>query len=154
MMSILYVTTMLHWYRLQKTGVIRIIDMVMAVSGMLRITFFDSQYMIDSAHMSLWYVYVAFSCIVFIANEVWFSKEIQKYNIIINPLLEQISISQWFLSSWSNNEMKYPISLYYNVFVHLLVLHILPNMVSIICVITHPPNPCSSITDNTCVWSM
>lgn len=149
MMAVLYVTTMFHWYKLLKKGMIRTLDMIMAVSVILRITFFDSNFMMEPAFMSLWYAYVAFSCLVFVANEYWFSHEIQKYKVVVNPTMEPTSIAQWFLSGYTQ---KYPSALYYNVFIHLLVLHVLPNLVSIISVITHPTNPCS-VADATCVWN-
>jgi hypothetical protein len=106
-MAIIYVTTMLHWWKLRKGGFVRNLDILCAISGIIRITFYDGPVML-SGYADLttyWFIYVATSCCVFMINELWFSY------IIENTMLEQYGMC--------------------HTFIHLLVLHILPNAVCI-----------------------
>ena len=108
LLSILYITTILHWNKIKKNGIIRTIDITFAIITIIRITLYDSYYFIPN-YKVIWNLYVIISSIIFCINEYIFIK-----------------------NKHYNNEYIY----YRNVFIHLLFLHIIPNTLCIICIIS------------------
>jgi hypothetical protein len=108
-LAIVWATTMLHWRKLQKGGFVRNLDIMCAVSLVIRIAFYDGMKMmrgLQSSPFEWWFVYVASSVLVFVLNEWWFQQ------LRWNPLTDTPTIA-----------------VYVNTFVHLFMMHILPNAV-------------------------
>jgi hypothetical protein len=105
---VLWATTTAHWWKLQKGGFIRNLDIAVALCTIVRITFYDGPNMFNQNEPKWWLIYVESSCLIFVINEFWFSC---------------ITLDQ----------TSYVLA---NTLVHLLVLHILPNLVCMSLVIS------------------
>ena len=109
-LATVWATTMLHWSKLQKDGFVRNLDITCAVSLVIRIAFYDGMKMVtDSTLRHYWFVYVGCSAAIFVLNELWFQ--------------------------WCD---KLTVAVYVNTFVHLLILHVLPNAFWIYFVLQYP----------------
>ena len=116
----LYVTTMLHWYDIKKSGIVRTLDILFAVATVSRITFWDSYHIVGDGGgggdwaKQMFDLYCGTSCAVFLTNE---------YH---------------FMTVCDNDEPT-PTQYACNVSIHLLFLHIMPNVMCIWWVL-HPNN--------------
>jgi hypothetical protein len=74
----LYITTILHWKKLKRNGIIRILDIIFAIITIIRITFFDSNSFITN-YKTIWNIYIASSCCIFVMNEMFLY-----HNMVLN----------------------------------------------------------------------
>jgi hypothetical protein len=106
LLFVLYITTLLHWHKIKHKGLIRSLDIFFAIITISRITFYDSYHFILD-HKLIWDLYTFSSIFIFLINEYFFYINI-------------------------NNTINDAQRIYYiNVIIHIISLHILPNLLCI-----------------------
>jgi hypothetical protein len=117
----LYITSLLHWYKIQYNGLFKTLDVATCIVTINSITFYDSTFFCPQNRL-LWYL-SAFLCIVtYLLN-----RYIEFYQV-------QCKGSRYFLAdepyhyfllkyTWPNT-LQRELAYKYNVFVHILFLHV------------------------------
>lgn len=111
----LYVSTLLHWYKVTYYSLIKIVDTLLAITCLVLVTFRESKRFLPP-HRKLWYYSLCISLSAFTINELLFY-----YHTSKNQLTE------FFY--------------YQNTFVHMIFLHLLPNFVCIRAALLGEPEP-------------
>jgi len=99
---------MIHWNKLYRTSVVKMIDIIFALSSIISVTFRDSKHF---TYANLWYKTVMLFVTMFVFNEC-----LLYYRLSKSPI---------------NKEPIY----YTSVYIHTFFLHIVANGMCIICVI-------------------
>lgn len=107
----LYITTLIHWNKIYKKSLVKTLDIILAVSSIISVTFRDSR-RFTPKYATLWYTTITISIIAFILNECL--------------LYYRLSIPQM-------REKRYIYDTSVNI--HILFLHILLNTTCMLCVI-------------------
>ena len=97
----LYFSTLIHWNKVMRISVIKIIDIILTVTNVISVTFYDDD-MFDEQNKIIWRYAMSITTIAFITNEVVF------YISISNTL---------------PNTIKRELVYYRSVYVHMFFLH-------------------------------
>lgn len=117
----LYITSVLHWYKLQN-GIVRKIDILFSVLTISHVTFVDSLYFLPK-YRTLWLYVIGSSMFVYACNDIIF-----KYQIIYKPDLidydnkkpyKYISLD-YTIPGTKNRELSF----IYTSFSHIFMFHI------------------------------
>jgi hypothetical protein len=133
-LSSLYVSTMLHWNCVRRMGVIKIADIVLAISAVSRVTFFDSA-RFSPYYRTLWNVSMASSIVMFMVNEMLFYFQVHNDgNFGRLPQNDRRFHFHYFSLDYTPPNSKAREMAYYrNVYTHMLFLHVLPTSICAIC---------------------
>jgi len=107
MMFFLYITSYTHWKKVYKTSLIKTVDIILCVSTLFRITFYDSYRW--NHYRALWLNNLRISVIIFVTNETIF------YFFVKNKKCPFYTIPYT-----RNREIAY----YVNALCHTLCLHV------------------------------
>ena len=77
---ILWTTTTLHWLKVQRFGLIKIIDIVAVIASMAYVSFYAS-YRFFPHHRTCWFIVMWFVILVYLVNSVIFYCQTNNHNI-------------------------------------------------------------------------
>jgi len=122
----LYISSILHWNKIQYKGLIKTIDILLVNGVFLHVTIFDC-YRFSNSHRFLWYNTAIISVVAFITNEYLFYHQVLKNK---NKKV-QFTDKYWYFSlDYTNpNTMNRELAYYRSTFTHMLFIHILPTTV-------------------------
>jgi hypothetical protein len=110
LLFVLYITTLIHWNKIYKNGMVKTLDIIFALLCMLSVTFRDSL-RFTPEYAALWYASISTSIVVFVVNEC-----LLYYQLSLPMITDKTYI--------------YNIS----VVTHIIFLHFMPNITCVICV--------------------
>ena len=114
----LYISTLMHWNSVRRLSVIKLVDIILAVTALSHVTFVDSR-RFTPYYQTVWITSVTTSIMVFVVNETVFY------------LATRESIPD---KSSSACTQIIDSSVYYrNVYTHMVFLHVLPTTTMAIC---------------------
>ena len=73
----LYFSTLLHWNKVMKIGIIKIVDIALTVTNVISVTFYDNG-MFDDTNRLIWRRAMLVTTIAFVTNEIIFHISLQK----------------------------------------------------------------------------
>jgi len=111
LLFMLYITTIIHWNKLYKKSIVKTVDIILAVSSIISVTFRDSR-RFTPKYTTLWYTTITISAVVFVLNECL--------------LYYRLSIPEM-------REKKYVYET--SVLIHILFLHIILNATCMLCIV-------------------
>jgi hypothetical protein len=129
---LLYFSTMLHWNCVRRMSVIKIIDIVLAMSDMFHVTLIDS-YRFTPYYRSVWWISTTSSFIMFVVNEILFYYQVSTEKNPNRIMIKSSYFHYFSLEYTPPNSQARELAYYRNVFTHMFFLHILPPCVSVIC---------------------
>ena len=117
MLFVLYISTILLWYKIYHKSIIKNIDTFLVISVLLKILFHDSLRW-ESKYRNIWFYYVCICIIIFIINQfILYEKIYNKESILYCPVNTQ------------SRENAY----YINVFTHIFFMHLLLPLIGVYC---------------------
>ena len=125
----LYISTMFHWNCVRRMSIIKMVDIVLAISAMSRVTFVDV-YRFTPYYQTVWNVSTASILIMFIINETLFYFQVSNTANTRNP---SIYFHYFSLNHTKPNSKARELAYYRNVYTHMFFLHVLPPCVSAVC---------------------
>jgi len=125
----LYFSTILHWNCVRKMSIVKMVDIVLAISAMSRVTFVDV-YRFTPYYQTVWNVSTISSLVMFIVNDILFYYQVS--NTV--KICEKNTHFHYFsLEHTKTNSKSREMAYYRNVYTHMFFLHVLPPCVSVIC---------------------
>jgi len=122
----LYVSSILHWNKVQYEGIVKTIDILLANGVILHVTIFDC-YRYSKSHRFLWYNTVFITVSAFIINEYLFYHQVLKNK---NKNVQFTNKYWYFLLDYTNpNTMNRELAYYRSTITHMIFIHILPTTV-------------------------
>jgi len=136
LLVIVYITTILHWSEITKHSTIRIIDIIFVVLTITNWTLFDLK-RIHPLGKKIWYITLIIMFVVFTLNETLFYYQVLKHS---DKYVENgVPYKKWhyFTFEYTNpNTKSRNLSYYRCAFTHLLIVHILSQVVVGYCAIS------------------
>jgi hypothetical protein len=142
LLFLLYISSILHWSKVLYKGLVKTIDIILAFSTIITITFYDINRFCP-VYQKVWYYTVTIISTAFITNEVLFYYQVLRYS---NKIINRPCKNYWYFSLEYTNPNTYQreLSYYRNTYTHMVFVHILPPVVSGYCGIksyyTCPPS--------------
>jgi hypothetical protein len=128
---LLYISTILHWYKLKDKGIRKYFDMIIVAITLSYFTFIETKKLKDK-HKILWYITSLIIILVYVTNIIIFRKQIVNES---NDTMELEDYKYFSLRYTKPNTEVRKKACKINVFVHLLFLHLLPGFVCIFCLL-------------------
>jgi hypothetical protein len=127
---LLYMSTVLYWYKLNENSFRKYFDIFIAVSSLIYFTFIEIKNL-NNKYKILWYATSLIIIVVYITNSIIYKKQIvyKSNNIMDN------NYSYFCLKYTKQNTQVREKACKTNVFVHLIFLHLLPGLISILCLL-------------------
>lgn len=117
----LYITTMLHWYKIKNTGLIKTIDIATSIIAISSITFYDSSFFCYE-HRIIWCFSAFVSIVVYLINtHIYFYQ--QQYNSSY-CFIENEPYRYFSLKYTRPNTLHRELAYKYSVFIHIIFLHV------------------------------
>ena len=113
LLGCLYFTTLIHWNCVKRISVIKIIDILLAITTIISVTLFDC-YRFQQKYIILWRYSISTSIIIFIINE---------------------SLFAFSIMNTRPNTREREIVYYRSTYIHMIFLHLLPTSTCAICAI-------------------
>jgi hypothetical protein len=136
LLVIVYITTLLHWSAVKKSGIIRSTDIFFSCLTIANWTIFELQ-RIHPFCKKIWYITLTIIFFVFTMNEILFYYQVLKYS---DKYIDcGIPYKKWhyFTIEYSNpNTKSRTISYYRSAFTHIFILHIFSQVVVAYCAIS------------------
>ena len=117
---LLYITTMLHWYKIQNTGIIKYIDVTTSIVSLSSITFYESTFFCPS-HRLIWFGSAFVSVVAYLIN-----KYIEHYQQHFNGSVYFMDNEpyRYFLLKYTRpNTLQRELSYKYSAYIHIILLH-------------------------------
>ncbi len=77
---VLWATTMAHWLKVQRIGLIKIIDIIVVIASLAYVSFYASHRFLPH-HRTLWFIVMWFVILVYVVNSVLFYCQTNNHNI-------------------------------------------------------------------------
>ena len=148
----LYVSSILHWNKVQHKGIVKTIDIILANSVFMHVTIFDCNRFI---HKYIWYITAVISVSGFITNEYLFYHQVLtplriypkgahgNFTLLNRPIMGDLIVQRcknkkvgfiskyWYFSlDYTNpNTMNRELAYYRSTFTHMFFIHVLPTTV-------------------------
>ena len=130
LLSGLYISSMLHWNRVQYRGIVKTVDILFVNGTFAHVSIFDIHRFMRE-HWSLWYSTVIVCAIVFAGNEYLFYHQVLKYN---NKRVVYNGMYWYFSLDYTNpNTIERELAYYRSTITHMIFIHILPTCVCAFC---------------------
>jgi hypothetical protein len=124
LLSGLYVSSMLHWNKVQYQGIIKTTDIIFVNSVFIHVTVFDCKRFI---HPYKWYITAIISIFAFILNEYLFYHQVLKYK---NKTVIYTGKYWYFSIDYTNpNTIEREYAYYRSTITHMVFVHVLPTSV-------------------------
>lgn len=128
---LLALTSYLHWRKVLKISIIKILDIITSVSTILLVTLYSSRRF--NAHSCfVWNTMVVIIVVAFIMNEILF------YNQVMRDSIEDIIEDgyHYFTLGWTAPDTVFRQHAYHrSVYTHMFFLHIVPSVIAMYCAI-------------------
>lgn len=133
LLSLLYITSILHWRKVKYFSIIKTIDIILAFLTIITITLFDI-HRFCNMYKNVWYFTVFIVLSAFIVNEILFYYQVLIYkNKIMNKYCKKY---YYFSLEYTNpNTIQREYAYYRSTYTHMLFIHIIPSIVSGYCAI-------------------
>jgi hypothetical protein len=131
LLSTLYISSIFHWAKVRYKGLVKTIDIILAFSTMITITFYDINRFCP-VYQNVWYYTVSIISTAFITNEVLFYYQVLRYK---NKIINKPCKYYWYFSLEYTNPNTYQreLAYYRSTYTHMIFVHILPPVVSGYC---------------------
>ena len=140
----LYITTLLHWYKIKHNGLIKSIDVTTAIITLNSVSFYDSTFFC-SHHRQLWF-FSTFLCIVtYLINKYieFYQMQHKGSNYFLNDEPYRYFSLKYTYPNTIHRELAYK----YSVYVHIIFIHVNLACACIYGVINSPSCPNYYITN-------
>lgn len=117
----LYITTLLHWYKIKHNGLIKIIDVITCIITINYVSFYDSLYFCPEQR-KLWLINAFVSATVYLLNK-YIEFYQQKYKGS-NYFLANEPYQYFSLKYTYPNTLQRELSYKYSVYIHIIFLHV------------------------------
>lgn len=131
LLTTLYISSIFHWSKVRYKGLVKTIDIILAFSTMITITFYDINRFCPVCQ-NVWYFTAFIISIAFITNEILFYYQVLRYNntIINKPCIKY----RYFSLEYTNpNTIQRELAYYRSTYTHIIFIHILSCIVSGYC---------------------
>ena len=131
MLFLLYITTILNWYKIYHKGIIKNIDICLVLCVLLKVSLHDS--LRWGANRYIWFYSIFIIISIFIINQfIFYNKIYNKKSILYCPV----------------NTMSRENAYYINAFIHIFFIHFLLNFIGGYCaVMVYYTNPLENKND-------
>jgi len=127
---LLALTSYLHWRKVMKISIVKILDIITSVSTIVLVTIYSSKKRFNSHSCFVWNTMVIIIIIAFIVNEVLF------YNQVMRDAVEYAIEDgyHYFTLGWTAPDTIFRQHAYHrSVYTHMFFFHILPSVVAMYC---------------------
>ena len=132
-----YFTTMLHWYKLYDTGIIKKLDIVAIINLLVRF-YYNGITMFCPTCQKIWMLTIITIIIVYGINiNIFYYQTNSNIGYIMKPGYYSYFSLEYTLPNTRERELSY----YFTSYIHCVFLHVIISTVSIYCAVIMPYNP-------------
>ena len=132
-----YFTTMLHWYKLYDTGIIKKLDIVAIINLLVRF-YYNGITMFCPTCQKIWMLTIIIIIIVYGINiNIFYYQTNSNIGYIMKPGYYSYFSLEYTLPNTRERELSY----YFTSYIHCVFLHVIISTVSIYCAVIMPYNP-------------
>lgn len=127
LLFLLYLTTILYWYKLDDNSIRKFLDMVVAFITISYFTFYEIN-KLSNNHKKIWYLLCFNIIVIYILNTVVYQTQIVNDS---DYVMESEDYNYFKFKYTKSNTKERKMSCIYNVLIHIISLHVIPCLIYI-----------------------